>query len=43
MPIVLMTGYSQALAEMSTHEFPVLLKPFQPAELKRAIDAAVGV
>jgi two-component system NtrC family sensor kinase len=41
MPIVLMTGYSQALAEMSTHEFPVLLKPFQPAELKRAVDAAI--
>jgi signal transduction histidine kinase/ActR/RegA family two-component response regulator len=42
LPIVLMTGYSQALSETPAGEFPVLLKPFQATDLTQAIEAALN-
>ncbi len=40
MPIVLMTGYSEALAKSSSRGFPVLSKPFTPADAIVALQAA---
>jgi signal transduction histidine kinase/CheY-like chemotaxis protein len=40
MPIVLMTGYSEALAKSSSRGFPVLSKPFTPADAIIALHAA---
>jgi signal transduction histidine kinase/CheY-like chemotaxis protein len=40
MPIVLMTGYSEALAKSSARGFPVLSKPFTPADAIVALHAA---
>jgi signal transduction histidine kinase/ActR/RegA family two-component response regulator len=37
LPIVLMTGYSEALAGRSSDEFPVLAKPFGAQELAAAL------
>jgi CheY-like chemotaxis protein len=42
LPVVLMTGYAEALAGRSNDEFPILAKPFGPAELSAAIARARG-
>jgi signal transduction histidine kinase len=40
LPVVLMTGYSEALAARPVEDFPVLAKPFGPTELTEAIGRA---
>ncbi|MEI9964946.1 MAG: response regulator [Caulobacteraceae bacterium] len=40
LPIVLVTGYSEALSKTAGHGFPVLAKPFGQAELTAAIGRA---
>jgi signal transduction histidine kinase/ActR/RegA family two-component response regulator len=37
LPVLLITGYSEALLKCPTHEIPVLTKPFGQAELARAV------
>ena len=40
LPVVLMTGYSEALAGRRTEDFPILAKPFGPPDLAAAIGRA---
>jgi signal transduction histidine kinase/CheY-like chemotaxis protein len=40
LPIVLMTGYSEALAGRPSEDFPILAKPFGPQDLTGAIGRA---
>jgi two-component system NtrC family sensor kinase len=42
LPVVLMTGYAEALAGRSSEEFPILPKPFGPQELSAIIARARG-
>ena len=40
LPLVLMTGYSEALVGPSNEDFPILAKPFGPSDLTTAINRA---
>jgi DNA-binding NtrC family response regulator len=42
LPVVLMTGYSQALGEVDLKDVPVLFKPFAQQEVLTALRAARG-
>ena len=37
-PVILMTGYSENIAKLEEHEFPVLAKPFRVTELAEGFE-----
>jgi PAS domain S-box-containing protein len=39
LPVILTTGYSESLADIEREGFPLLLKPYRPAQLVRTIEA----
>ncbi len=42
LPVLLTTGYSSAAAEAIASGFPLISKPYLPADVQRAIAAALG-